>query len=236
MWQDIHLTIIPRVDNTLLHNMTRFKNKQCADPLDMVYSLLTISIDGPKLQVAYGISRLELAHKMFHFLGDALCLWRARTVLDNLQIPFDEGDLQSTDFVDLETRRYDWPLEENQRTCPSCGKCFDKTSQKDLRLRQSYMYCLKCPHPITSDSECSELWQHILFAETTVDEVRGWRFFLMGATFIPVIENDVGIVAFGVEDLPTIPFAPGVIRIPLQTISSLYKALTSDCAEINSLI
>lgn len=49
----------------------------------------------------------------------------------------------------------------------------------------------------------------------------------MGGNFISIIEDDEDIVVFGVEGVSGVSYVPGVLRIPLHTTSTLYKALTN---------
>ncbi|KAH7076932.1 heterokaryon incompatibility protein-domain-containing protein, partial [Paraphoma chrysanthemicola] len=49
------------ISRTVLENFKLCSRKQCSDPRDLVYSLLSISSDGAKLLVDYGCSMIELA-------------------------------------------------------------------------------------------------------------------------------------------------------------------------------
>jgi hypothetical protein len=53
LWKLVDHTANKQEEITVIENLFRFSHKQCSNPLDMVYSILSISTDGAKLQVDY---------------------------------------------------------------------------------------------------------------------------------------------------------------------------------------
>ena len=74
IWQHIDYTVKKQKVNIVLENIHRFRTKHCSDPLDLVYSIMSISIDGAKMRVEYGISTIQLFRNLFRFVWGDLCL------------------------------------------------------------------------------------------------------------------------------------------------------------------
>ncbi|KAH7381191.1 heterokaryon incompatibility protein-domain-containing protein, partial [Phaeosphaeria sp. MPI-PUGE-AT-0046c] len=60
------LTLSPRVLSSLIENLETFRNKQCADIRDRVYSLLSVSRDGERIAVDYRSGPAKLARRVLH--------------------------------------------------------------------------------------------------------------------------------------------------------------------------
>jgi hypothetical protein len=77
---------------TLLHLLEKFPDKQCSDPRDRIYSLLSMTNgDFSNLQVNYNISRVELAAQVLTRSGNSLCLCTALLVAQILGLRHQES-------------------------------------------------------------------------------------------------------------------------------------------------
>jgi hypothetical protein len=65
---------------TLLENILRFRYKQCLDPRDIIYSLLSISQVSLALEVDYDITLADLALRVLRVSGPDVCLCSAKIV------------------------------------------------------------------------------------------------------------------------------------------------------------
>jgi hypothetical protein len=71
---------------TLLENISRFRDRQCHDPRDLVYSLISISRDGHLIKVNYDTSLVTLAQSVLSLYEDRLCLCSVTVVAQNLLV------------------------------------------------------------------------------------------------------------------------------------------------------
>ncbi|KAK5073001.1 hypothetical protein LTR64_000592 [Lithohypha guttulata] len=56
----------------LFRILTMFGDRECADPLDHVYALLSLTDEGPRFPIRYGVSVLDLFLTVFRFCGHAV--------------------------------------------------------------------------------------------------------------------------------------------------------------------
>lgn len=215
LWQNIWHTIEPQVNKSLLRNMYTFGRKGCENPLDKVYSLLTISANGAKLPVEYGISKSQLAHNVFTFLGDNLCLEYAKKVLEILEMTGSEDCLLSQTPVDFKAQRYLHPFPKSQESfvCPVCQESvhpgyrkrpFDKVAKG----HSTYVFCMRRP-----TAHCDYFWGHTLqsYSESFGDS---------GFYFIhKEVKNSSSVVVIDNECVdPEAHITPVTLRIPLDVL------------------
>jgi len=58
-------------EHNLFRTLTMFGERECADPLDHVYALLSLSDEGSNFPVKYGIDKVQLFLTVFHFCGQS---------------------------------------------------------------------------------------------------------------------------------------------------------------------
>jgi hypothetical protein len=129
-----------------MQNLFQFANKQCSNPLDIVYSILSISTDGHRLQVKYGGSRAAFLRNVTCLNDGELCFWRLTRVL--LVIPDLQGEkhTQSELFVRLDA----YPINSQVDPPQICAVCHREpglqTFRGNYRPRKTYLHCLGCRH------------------------------------------------------------------------------------------
>ena len=85
------------IRKSLIRLIEYFHDKQCSDPRDRIFSLLSIVRgEGEDLEVDYGLSRAELAFEVLRKCERSLCLCTAILVAQTLQLDIDglEPDLR----------------------------------------------------------------------------------------------------------------------------------------------
>jgi len=74
-------------DKSLIHLLDHYREKQCLDPRDRVYSLLSLaSCNGSNLEVDYHISRVGLAAEVLQRCEGTLCICTAILVVQTLEL------------------------------------------------------------------------------------------------------------------------------------------------------
>ena len=58
-------------EHSLFRIVTMFGERECADPLDHIYALLSLSDEGNAFPIEYGIDRVQLLLTVFHFCGQS---------------------------------------------------------------------------------------------------------------------------------------------------------------------
>jgi hypothetical protein len=145
LWKDIEHSAKENIGTTVVDNMYRFRTKQCSDPLDVVYSIASMSIDGPQLQVDYIISNLQLARNVLRLLGDEMCRWRVKKVFETLPVLEEDQSTFSEPFINIGARL----LEDVSKkwTCPNCTEELDLSEHRASDCKErTYLHCLVCRH------------------------------------------------------------------------------------------
>jgi hypothetical protein len=103
---------------TLLENLWRFQDKQCFDPRDRVYSLLSISQVDAGIVVDYSQSIAKLAMTVLQSLKDEFRLCTAKMVLQTLGV---EGSSFANELLTMVERHISPPSwGESPGKCPHC--------------------------------------------------------------------------------------------------------------------
>jgi hypothetical protein len=146
LWQNIEHSARESVRTTILENMYRFRRKQCSDPLDVAYSVASMSIDGAQLQIDYSITVSQLVRNVLRLQGDELCSWRAAKVLHTL-LPLEaEKYIPSEPLMDVEAHLFGKSVDQGK--CHSCSATLDLAPfrARGLSLGRTYVHCLLCRH------------------------------------------------------------------------------------------
>jgi hypothetical protein len=101
--------------SSLLENLYRFRDKQCSDELEVVYSICSISTDGTKLPVQYRIYRAQLGHNILRSFGVDSCLWRTSKVVTALRLTEKRDWPESRAFVNIRMK-----LSVELEACSTC--------------------------------------------------------------------------------------------------------------------
>jgi hypothetical protein len=157
LWQPVQQTIETHYNSSVSENMYRYRRKQCSDPLDLAYSILSISTDGAGVGVEYGISRLQLAHKILSLFGHALCLWNTWRVLWSLQIYSFVDESNTKPFVNIQASMLD-----TSTTCPDCEMAIDWQDLPEFVPSKTYIHCLTCEHKADGTAHTAALAEHLL--------------------------------------------------------------------------
>jgi len=164
LWRNIGQTTRTQQKNNVLENIVRFREKQCSNSFDLVYSILSISTDGPRLRVNYEISRTRLVRNVLRLMGDDLCLDRIARLLQILPLSNDEGYLPSAPFLNVETNFVEH-LGYQHKRCLICGTNIDLAPlRKKYTLGNAYVRCLLCTHAIMSGRALA--YDHLFVIET----------------------------------------------------------------------
>lgn len=70
----------------LAENLEMYGEKLCEETRDLAYSLVSVSVDGAKLEVNYSLSPIELAREVLFLEQGKLCIWRAFMVMQTLKV------------------------------------------------------------------------------------------------------------------------------------------------------
>jgi hypothetical protein len=140
--------------------MYRYRRKQCSDPLDLAYSILSISADGAGICVEYGISKLQLARKILGLLGHTLCLWSTWRVLWSLQIYSCEENSSTQPFVDIQAS-----MLQSSSTCPDCNIAIDWQDLPEFVPSRTYIHCLICEHKVEGTARDPAIAEHLLLCD-----------------------------------------------------------------------
>jgi hypothetical protein len=166
--------------STLIENLERFRNKQCSNPQDHVYSLLSISRDGEKIQVDYCCPLGELAQNVLGLTETDICLRRAIVVLQSLQLHKNLSALDArTPFIQAEGT----VLSHHDEPCQQCGEGGKLSSLLSTSIVSDIRrICLHCDHsmasvPIMTHRRCH--YGHLVFfwCALGVDQEHGWALY-----------------------------------------------------------
>jgi hypothetical protein len=131
---------------TLLENLWRFRDKQCFDQRDRIYSLLSISQVDAGIIVDYSQSIAKLAITVLWSLKNDFCLCTAKMVLQTLGV---EGSSFANELPTMVELRFSPPSwDEFPGKCPCCTESIslNYVFNNILRSRERYVYCLSCFH------------------------------------------------------------------------------------------
>ncbi|KAH7085255.1 heterokaryon incompatibility protein-domain-containing protein [Paraphoma chrysanthemicola] len=145
LWERIIYLAEQNRDFTILENLHHLNWKECSDCLDVVYSLASISRDGPELQIEYNIGPLELACKVLRLLKQDLCLVHIKTVFSALgaieALEWSKSAALPQSFVALEAHLW----RADGKRCPNCDFEMDWDSlQKQYAPYMVFAHCLRC--------------------------------------------------------------------------------------------
>ncbi|KAF1843712.1 uncharacterized protein K460DRAFT_433433 [Cucurbitaria berberidis CBS 394.84] len=151
-WRPDDRNILPVKSRTLLESLWHFRGKECANPQDAVYSLLSICHDGHSLTVDYSVSMVQLALNVLKIYQQDLCLCRAKIVLQALTIDFAITDRDSSFISDADRPFAEIHLPKLPVDTRYCDRCNGNIRLAHLRqsypISQMYVYCLGCQHSI----------------------------------------------------------------------------------------
>jgi hypothetical protein len=173
LWQPVQQTIETHYNSSVAENMHRYRRKQCSDPLDLAYSILSISTDGAGVSVEYGISKLELARKILRLFGHALCLWNTWRVLWSLQLYSCVDKSNRQPFMDIQASMLD-----ASSTCPDCKMAIDWQDLPEFIPMKTYIHCLNCEHKAQPNAVVLNFAEHLLLYDMNLSEsshVPQWR-------------------------------------------------------------
>ncbi|KAH7088446.1 heterokaryon incompatibility protein-domain-containing protein [Paraphoma chrysanthemicola] len=124
---------------TLVENILLYHEKECADARDKVYSLLSISTDGVKIEADYNISTSELAKSVCRTLAKRCpcynsSLWDALIAMTRDSM----DDVLIFSFVASPSKMFDG----------ACGRCAvpigDRSLINGYKVHGGDIYCLEC--------------------------------------------------------------------------------------------
>jgi hypothetical protein len=155
-WKPIYALRRNRRDSTLLENLWHFRNKQCADERDRVYSLLSISgrdwtIADPRVRVDYARSRFELARDILLAHKAGICLCSIAITLQALKLNAEVDSNAETTRAWLKLSRWHHQRQVyynlNVYYCDYCNASVEIDSKGPLHSeRHFYLHCLGCRH------------------------------------------------------------------------------------------
>jgi hypothetical protein len=162
LWKHLDHTVRKQEGCIVVDNLYRFGGKQCSNPLDLVYSILSISTDGPRLQVDYDVSVPQLVRNVFRLLENELCLVTAAKVLRSLSVFNDKESSPSEPVVNIEALLIE--TVDHHGCCNTCTTKFDlfTLSEADM-LAKTYVRCLRCSH---TKATSRDDYFHLLVIET----------------------------------------------------------------------
>jgi hypothetical protein len=157
LWKPVQGTIEVHLNSSVVDNMYRYKGKECSEPLDLVYSILSISTDGTGVSVEYGISKTQLARKVLSLLGHALCVLSVFKVLKSLDIQSCEEYFTANPFVNIQAR-----ILTNSLTCEECSQAIWFQDLPDFIPSGTYIHCLSCKRDNNKTGVSLKSSEHLL--------------------------------------------------------------------------
>jgi hypothetical protein len=171
LWRPIDHTLQKHEGSSLLDNLYRFRDKQCSDELDIVYSICSISTDATKVPVQYGISRAQLGRNILRSFGDDLCLWRTSRVVSALRLTEKSDWPKSRAFVNIRMK-----LSVELEACSTCDTELGEAKTTILDeleddSAKTFLSCTKCNH-----TKSARL-PHLILAATQTPQGLDWHLF-----------------------------------------------------------
>jgi hypothetical protein len=122
----------------LMDNIEMFRYKECSDPRDMVYSLISVSSDGHKLEANYGCSLAELARNVLRVNAAEICLHGAFLLLQVLRLDKALSESDAMGFL-IET---DGPV--TARHIAPCFQCGEDGTAESSKLPPPHVTRMRC--------------------------------------------------------------------------------------------
>jgi hypothetical protein len=129
----------------IIENLELFHYKECSDVRDRIYSVLSVSRDGPQLPVNYDCSLVEIVCNTLRLDKSNICMQRVFVLLEALQINYTLDDVEACLPVIAQdgkaTMRHAAP-------CAHCGEdtnIFSPRTHDSTSIEQRYI-CLHCNH------------------------------------------------------------------------------------------
>lgn len=131
---------------TLLENLWRFRERQCFDQRDRIYSLLSISQVDAGIVVDYTQSAEKLAMTVLRTLQEDFCLCTAKMVLQTLGVKETDFAAERATLVELRISPPTW--DKFSSKCPYCTESvtLNYVFNNVFRSRETHIYCLSCLH------------------------------------------------------------------------------------------
>ena len=138
---------------TLLENIWSFQNKECSDARDLVYSLISLSVDGARLHVDYGCSITQVAKNVLRLYESSMCFCKASVVVRALRLysllPYDPALLwiEAHDVSTAPTTRCQHCNQDISRVQERIWSFFIKTpTTVTYGATEKKYICLRCNH------------------------------------------------------------------------------------------
>lgn len=177
------------VSSSLIDNLFRFERKECSNPRDQIYSLLSISRNGPVINVRYEISTFDLAKTVCGTIK-RLCLCIERH--------FDWI------FSVLGVNRYDmgllmelsmYPPRMESGSCDRCSAVVDAESlREDYCLDNACFYCLACSH--SADISYGHI---LLVRKHHTGDQNSWHIFWLVRGTITRLDEGIALRTMGAD-------------------------------------
>jgi hypothetical protein len=154
--------------------MYRYREKECSDPLDLAYSILSISMDDTGVSVEYGISKTQLAYKILSHLGHSVCIFDIWRVLRSLKLHSWEEDFTPQPFVNVQAR-----ILTNSLTCEECSQAIWFQDLPEFIPSRTYVHCLECKYDTNGVALTGNYRRHLLLYDlNSSDESSETRWYL----------------------------------------------------------
>ncbi|KAH7088451.1 hypothetical protein FB567DRAFT_339060 [Paraphoma chrysanthemicola] len=186
--------------HSLIRNIARFSNKECFDPRDKIYSLLSISHDSSDVKVDYNISPIDLAKRTCTRLG-TLCPCKAENVESlSRAVGADEWDDQAIFSLTVS------PIRIHDGKCSRCNTPINPSLPEDsMKGDMMFIYCLHCANIAMFDDF------HICVVRSRERKERNdWRIFSIAKR--ETYEVSRGIVLQIIHDLGEAVFHVALLR------------------------
>jgi hypothetical protein len=144
---------------TLMQNLWEYRGKQCADPRDLAFSLISLSSDGARLQVDYDCSLAEIARSILRLHeAQRLCLCKSDALFQLLCL--DETRLSSQDLkMSLFLIETD-DLMSGIGTCHTCSMqvALDWSKLPLYNVTKAKLLCMGCWRSDSAPLRFEEHW------------------------------------------------------------------------------
>jgi hypothetical protein len=133
----------------LIENLELFHYKDCTDVRDRIYSVLSVSCDGPQLSVNYDCSLVETMRNTLGLDKANICLQRVFVLLEALHINYTFDDVEACLPIMAQDGR---AAMRHAAPCARCGEdtsIFSPRTPKSTTMEERYI-CLHCNHSASS--------------------------------------------------------------------------------------
>jgi hypothetical protein len=140
--------------------------------LTFVYSICSISTDGTKFPVQYGISRAQLGHNILRSFGVDSCLWRTSKVVTALRLTEKSDWPETRAFVNIRMK-----LAVELEACSTCDTSLGYAKiiilyYLKVDSAKTFLSCTKCNHTGKSAS-----LPHLILVATQTPQGPDWHLF-----------------------------------------------------------